>query len=106
MLKNELPKIITSELPGAKAKEIIARRGKAVPNAIRCIYPCVMARAEGAMIEDVDGNLFLDWVGGVGVLNVGHCHPKLVRAVQEQAENYFHGMFNIVTHEGYVELAE
>lgn len=106
MLKNELPKIITSELPGAKAKEIIARRGKAVPNAIRCIYPCVMARAEGAMIEDVDGNLFLDWVGGVGVLNIGHCHPKLVRAVQEQAENYFHGMFNIVTHEGYVELAE
>lgn len=106
MLKNSLPKIITESLPGPKAAAIIERRNEAVPNGIRCVYPCVMAKAEGAMIEDVDGNLFLDWVGGVGVLNVGHTHPALVEAVQEQASKYFHGMFNIVTHEGYVELAE
>ncbi len=106
MLKNSLPKIITDTLPGPNASAIIERRQKAVPNGIRCIYPCVMSKAEGAMIEDVDGNLFLDWVGGVGVLNVGHTHPDLVAAVQEQATKYFHGMFNIVTHEGYIELAE
>lgn len=106
MLKNSLPKIISQTLPGPKAAAIIERRKNAVPNAIRCIYPCVMAKAEGAMIEDVDGNLFLDWVGGVGVLNIGHTHPDLVAAVQEQASKYFHGMFNIVTHEGYVKLAE
>ncbi len=106
LLKNELPKIITSEVPGPKSSEIIKRRAAVVPNAIRCIYPCVMEKAEGAMIQDPDGNLFLDWVGGVGVLNVGHTHPALVEAVKNQAEKYFHGMFNIVTHEGYVELAE
>lgn len=106
MLKNALPKIITNTLPGPKAAEIMNRRKDAVPNGIRCTYPCVMKQAAGAMIEDVDGNLFLDWIGGVGVLNVGHCHPKLVAAVKAQSENFFHGMINIVTHEGYVELAE
>jgi 4-aminobutyrate aminotransferase / (S)-3-amino-2-methylpropionate transaminase / 5-aminovalerate transaminase len=106
MLKDELPRIITESVPGEKSRALIARREKATPGAIRCIYPCAMKRAEGAMIEDLDGNLFLDWVGGVGVLNIGHCHPDVVAAVREQAGKYFHGMFNIVTHEGYVALAE
>ncbi|WP_092563700.1 4-aminobutyrate--2-oxoglutarate transaminase [Anaeromicropila populeti] len=106
MLKDSLPKIVTEELPGPKAKEVLERRKNVVPDAVRCIYPCVMEKAEGAMIEDVDGNIFLDWIGGVGVLNVGHTHPDLVSAVQEQATKYFHGMFNVVTHERYIELAE
>jgi len=105
-LKEALPKIITSEVPGPKSAEIIKRREAVVPKAIRCVYPCVLEKAAGAMIQDPDGNIFLDWVGGVGVLNVGHTHPALVEAVKAQAEKYFHGMFNIVTHEGYVELAE
>ena len=58
------------------------------------------------MIEDVDGNKFLDWIGGVGVLNIGFSQPEVVEAVKEQADKYFHGMFNVVTHEGYVALAE
>jgi 4-aminobutyrate aminotransferase/(S)-3-amino-2-methylpropionate transaminase len=106
MLKDELPKIVSKELPGPKAQAIIKRRLAVVPNAIRCVYPCVIDKAAGAMIQDVDGNYFLDWVGGVGVLNVGHCHPELVAAVKAQADRYFHGMFNIVTHDGYVSLAE
>lgn len=106
MLKNELPKIITESLPGPKARKIIERRENAVPTAIRCAYPVVIERGEGAMIEDVDGNRFLDWIGGVGVLNIGFSHPEVVEAVKEQAEKYFHGMFNVVTHEGYVALAE
>ena len=106
MLREALPEIVTETLPGPKAQEIISRREKAVPSAIRCGYPVVMKRAEGAMIEDVDGNRFLDWIGGVGVLNIGHCHPEVVEAVKLQADRYFHGMFNVVTHTGYVELAE
>ncbi|MHB8130358.1 MAG: aspartate aminotransferase family protein [Mobilitalea sp.] len=106
MLKEALPKIITDSLPGPKAKAIIERRKEAIPNAIRCIYPCVIKRGEGAMLEDVDGNLFLDWVGGVGVLNVGYSRPEIIEAVKDQAENYFHAMMNIVTHEGYITLAE
>ena len=106
MLREELPKIITDTLPGPKASEIIERRKKATPSAIRCVYPCVIKRGEGAMIEDVDGNYFLDWVGGVGVLNMGYSKPEVVEAVTEQAQNFFHSMFNITTHEGYVALAE
>lgn len=106
MLKNELPRIVTSQVPGPEAEQIIQRRAQAVPTAIKCPYPVVIKRGEGAMVEDVDGNYFLDWVGGVGVLNIGYCHPEIVAAVKAQSEKYFHGMFNIVTHEGYVKLAE
>ncbi|MCI5648811.1 MAG: aspartate aminotransferase family protein [Fusicatenibacter sp.] len=106
MLRTDLPKIVTETLPGPKAQEIISRRADATPSAIRCGYPVVIERGEGAMIEDVDGNRFLDWIGGVGVLNIGYSHPEVVEAVKAQADKYFHGMFNVVTHEGYVALAE
>ncbi len=105
MLRDALPKIVTP-LPGPKAKEIIDRRAKAMPNAIKCAYPCVIARGEGAMFEDVDGNVFLDWIGGVGVLNIGYSNPELIDAVKTQSEKYFHAMMNITTHERYIELAE
>jgi 4-aminobutyrate aminotransferase/(S)-3-amino-2-methylpropionate transaminase len=105
MLKNALPKINTA-LPGPKAAAILDRRKDAMPSAIKTAYPCVIERGEGAMIEDVDGNIFLDWVGGVGVLNVGYSHPALIEAVEEQSHKFFHAMMNIITHEGYIELAE
>ncbi|MFP3043898.1 aspartate aminotransferase family protein [Treponema primitia] len=105
MLRNELPSIKTA-LPGPKAKAIIDRRAAASPAAIRCPYPVVIKRGEGAMVEDVDGNIFLDWVGGVGVLNIGYSQEEVVKAVQEQAGRYFHAMQNIITHEGFVVLAE
>ncbi|MDO5516022.1 MAG: aspartate aminotransferase family protein [Clostridium sp.] len=106
MLRTELPQIITEKLPGPKAEAIIERRKKAIPTAIGCSYPVVINRAEGAIIEDVDGNKFLDWIGGVGVLNIGYSQPEVVETVKNQADKYFHGMFNVVTHEGYVSLAE
>ena len=106
MLRDALPEITTAALPGPKSAAVIQRREAVVPSAIHCGYPVVMKRAEGAIIEDLDGNHFLDWIGGVGVLNIGHCHPEVVAAVKEQADKYFHGMFNVVTHEGYVKLAE
>ena len=105
-LRTSLPEIKTATLPGPKAQEIIDRRAAATPSAIHCSYPVVIKRGEGAMIEDVDGNRFLDWIGGVGVLNIGYSQPEVVDAVKAQADNFFHGMFNVVTHEGYVALAE
>jgi len=105
MLRDALPKV-TMNLPGPKAKEVIERRAVAMPNAIKCGYPCVIARGEGAMFEDVDGNIFLDWIGGVGVLNIGYSNPELIEAVNEQSKKYFHAMMNITTHERYIELAE
>ena len=97
MLRDALPKIITESVPGPKSKDLIDRRHEAVPDAIGCAYPVAIKRGEGAMIEDLDGNYFLDWVGGVGVLNVGYSQPTMVEAVKEQAERFF---------QGYVALAE
>lgn len=106
MLRTALPEIVTKTVPGPKAQAMIDRRAAAVPSAIRCVYPVAIQRGEGAMLEDVDGNRFLDWIGGVGVLNIGYTHPEIVEAVKAQADQFFHGMFNIVTHDGYVTLAE
>lgn len=105
MLRDALPKVITP-LPGPKAGAILQRRSEAVSGAIRSVYPCVIERGEGAVFEDVDGNIFLDWAGGVGVLNIGYSHPELIEAVKAQSEKYFHAMMNVVTHEGYIALAE
>jgi 4-aminobutyrate aminotransferase/(S)-3-amino-2-methylpropionate transaminase len=105
MLKDSLPKI-NMPVPGPKAREVIARRAENIPNAIKCMYPCVIKRGEGAMVEDVDGNIFLDWIGGVGVLNIGYSNPEVIEAVREQAGNYLHAMMNVITHDGYIKLAE
>jgi 4-aminobutyrate aminotransferase/(S)-3-amino-2-methylpropionate transaminase len=93
-------------LPGPKAKAALEKRSRVIPVGIKSIYPLVIKRGEGAMFEDIDGNIFLDWVGGVGVMNIGYSHPELIAAVKEQSEKYFHSMMNITTHEGYLNLAE
>jgi 4-aminobutyrate aminotransferase/(S)-3-amino-2-methylpropionate transaminase len=107
MLRDELPKIITDSVPGPKAKELLERRNAAVPKALSgTTYPICIKRGDGAILEDLDGNTYLDWIGGVGVLNIGYTRPEVVQAVKDQAEKYFHTIFNVVAHEGYVELAE
>lgn len=107
MLREELPKIITEKVPGPKAKELLQKRNQALPKAL-CgeTYPICISRGEGAVLEDIDGNRFLDFIGGVGVLNIGYSRREVVEAVKEQAEKYFHCIFNVVAHDGYIELAE
>lgn len=84
------PKIKT-ELPGPKGKEIIAADAKFVtPSYPRPAFKLVAERAQGVWVEDVDGNIFLDCNAGVAVCSTGHCHPEVVRAIQEQAEQLIH----------------
>ncbi|MDR1042865.1 MAG: aminotransferase class III-fold pyridoxal phosphate-dependent enzyme, partial [Clostridiales Family XIII bacterium] len=104
-LRESLPKVKT-KLPGPKAAKVLARRAAIMPAAIKSIYPVVIERGEGAMIEDVDGNAFLDWIGGVGVMNIGYSNPELIEAVHEQSQKFFHSMMNIATHKPYIEYAE
>jgi 4-aminobutyrate aminotransferase/(S)-3-amino-2-methylpropionate transaminase len=104
-LRESLPSIKT-KLPGPKAQAAFAKRAEVMPAAIKSIYPIVIERGEGAMIEDVDGNVFLDWVGGVGVMNIGYSVPELIEAVKEQSGKYFHSMMNITTNTKYLEYAE
>ena len=105
MLRNSLPKIVTA-LPGPLSQEVINKRQEVLPSGIGCAAPCVIKRGEGAMFEDLDGNIFMDWVGGIGVLNVGHCQPEVVKAAQEQLEKYFHVQINVVHYKEYIELSE
>ena len=106
-MRDALPKIVTKTVPGPKSEAILKRRDMSVPKALcGTAYPLVIDKGEGAVFEDVDGNIFLDWIGGVGVLNVGYSDLRIVEAVQKQATRYFHTIFNIVAHEGYIELAE
>ena len=106
-LRTALPKINTAQVPGPKSKELLDRRDAAIPKAL-CgkTYPICIKQGSGAMFEDMDDNRFLDWVGGVGVLNIGYSDPEVIEAVKAQTEKYFHTIFNVYVHDGYVSLAE
>ena len=93
-------------IPGPKSQAILERKQRAVADPKAIYLPIVAAEAHGATLTDVDGNTFIDFTGGVGVLNVGHTHPHVVEAVQEQAAKFLHTDFTIVPYEVYVTLAE
>jgi 4-aminobutyrate aminotransferase/(S)-3-amino-2-methylpropionate transaminase len=97
---------IKTEIPGPRSREILARKERVVADPLSLYLPVVVAEGHGALLTDVDGNTFLDFTGGVGVLAVGHAHPRVTEAVQEQAEKFLHTDFTIVPYEVYVELAE
>ncbi len=97
---------IKTNLPGNKSKELMERREKAVPKGVSYGAPLFAQSAEGALIKDVDGNTFIDFVGAIGTINVGHCHPKVKQALHEQVDQFIHTGFNIMMYEAYIELAE
>ena len=86
---DKLPKIIT-ELPGPKARAVIESDHKYISPSYTRSYPLVVKTARGAIVEDVDGNRFLDFNAGIAVCSTGHCHPDVVRAIQMQAESLIH----------------
>jgi len=87
-------------------QELLAARTANVPRGVVTAHPIVAARAEGASLWDVEGRHFLDFVGGIGVLNVGHNHPRVVAAVAEQLKNVTHTAFQVLAYEPYISLAE
>jgi 4-aminobutyrate aminotransferase/(S)-3-amino-2-methylpropionate transaminase len=97
---------LRTEIPGPRSRRIVERKDGAVADPLGLYLPLVVACGRGATVTDVDGNTFLDFSGGVGCLNVGHAHPRVVAAVQEQAARFLHTDFTIVPYEVYVEYAE
>jgi 4-aminobutyrate aminotransferase len=97
---------IKTPLPGPKAAAIIARDSTYVSPSYTRDYPFVMARGEGAVVEDVDGNLFIDCAAGIAVTGTGHSHPDVVRAITEQAQKYLHMSGTDFYYEPQVRLAE
>jgi 4-aminobutyrate aminotransferase / (S)-3-amino-2-methylpropionate transaminase / 5-aminovalerate transaminase len=97
---------LATAVPGPRSAEILARKRHAVADPLSCYVPIVAAEGRGATLTDVDGNTFIDFTGGVGCLAVGHAHPRVVAAAQEQMERFAHTDFTVVPYEVYVELAE
>ncbi len=97
---------IRTDIPGPRSREIIERKQRVVADPLSLTFPIVIERGEGARLTDVDGNTFIDFTGGVGCLNVGHSHPRVIEAAQEQLERFSHTDFTIVPYEVYVRLAE
>ena len=83
-----------------------ARRVAAIPRGVSTAYPVFAARAENSELWDADGRRFIDFAGGIAVLNTGHRHPKVIAAVREQLEAYTHTAFQIVPYEPYIALCE
>jgi 4-aminobutyrate aminotransferase / (S)-3-amino-2-methylpropionate transaminase / 5-aminovalerate transaminase len=97
---------IRTAIPGPRSQEIIERKERVIAGPLSLVHPIVVADGRGATLTDVDGNTYIDFTGGVGCLNVGHSHPRLVEAAQEQLARFAHTDFTIVPYEVYVELAE
>ena len=97
---------IRTEVPGPRSREILARKERVIAEPLSFYLPLVIAEAQGAVLADVDGNRFVDFSGGVGCMNVGHSHPRVVEAIRDQAERFTHTDFTIVPYENYVALAE
>jgi 4-aminobutyrate aminotransferase / (S)-3-amino-2-methylpropionate transaminase / 5-aminovalerate transaminase len=97
---------LRTEIPGPRSREILARKERVVAGPLSIYLPIVVQEGLGATITDVDGNTFIDFTGGVGCLNTGHCHPHVVAAAQEQLSRFSHTDFTIIPYEVYVELAE
>jgi 4-aminobutyrate aminotransferase len=104
-VRSDLPHL-TGPVPGPQARAIIERDARVVsPSYTRC-YPLVAKQGEGAIVEDVDGNRFLDFNAGIAVVAAGHCHPRVVQAIQEQAARLIHMSGTDFYYEGMVALAE
>ncbi len=99
------PKIVT-QIPGPKAENLLNLQKKNLPLGLAQRVKTYAEKGEGVFLKDVDGNIFLDFAGGMGVLNIGHSHPEVLGAIENQIQRFLHTNINIVPYEPYIRLAE
>jgi 4-aminobutyrate aminotransferase/(S)-3-amino-2-methylpropionate transaminase len=97
---------LRTSIPGPRSKALMARRDAAVVRGAYHATPVFVARAEGAVIEDVDGNWMIDLAGGIGCLNTGHRAPAVIDALRRQLDRFLHTSFNVLPYESYIEVCE
>ncbi|HRH60279.1 MAG TPA: aminotransferase class III-fold pyridoxal phosphate-dependent enzyme, partial [Chitinophagaceae bacterium] len=103
--KNSKPSL-SSSVNGSKHDELYSRRKKLVPNGLGIFNPSSVQSAHDATMINADGKELIDFAGGIGVINAGHCPAPVVKAIQEQAEKLIHSSFNVAVYEVYFQLAE
>jgi 4-aminobutyrate aminotransferase/(S)-3-amino-2-methylpropionate transaminase len=97
---------LKTEIPGPHSIELQRRRNQAIPRGLNQLSTIFVARAEGALLEDVDGNVLIDLAGGIGCLNSGHRPAAVVSAIQAQADLFLHTCAHVTLYDSYIELAE
>jgi len=97
---------LKTPVPGPRTREVLDRLAASVASPLALTFPVVVSEARGVTITDLDGNTFIDFAGGVGCLNVGHSHPHVVQAAQEQLDRFSHTDYTVVPYEVYATLAE
>src|SRR2546423_1531952 len=103
--ETKLPRLLM-QLPGPKSKHVLEQDAKFMSPSFTRDYPLVAKRGHGAVVEDVDGNTFLDFAAGIAVCSTGHCHPKVVEAIQKQAAELIHMSGTDFYYESLPQLAE
>jgi len=96
----------TVRVSNPRSQDLIARRAAAIPTGVGLFNTATASRASGATIIDADGRELIDFAGGIGVVNAGHCPPPVVKAIQAQAERFLHVSFNVATYEPYIAVCE
>src|SRR5260370_11326077 len=91
---------------GPRSQAVMKRRNAAVVQAAYRATPVFVAKAEGAVVEDVDGNRLIDFAGGIGCLNTGHRAPAVIEAVRRQLDRFLHTSFNVLPYESYIAVCE
>lgn len=97
---------LKTQIPGPNSKSLLEKKQKYVAQGISNGTPLFIDHAEGALMTDVDGNTFIDFYGGIGVINAGHCPKPVVKAIQDQAEKLLHTCFMITMYDSFVDLAQ
>jgi 4-aminobutyrate aminotransferase/(S)-3-amino-2-methylpropionate transaminase len=97
---------LKTEIPGPNSRALTARRSQAIPRGVYASTPLFIRHAEGAMLEDVDGNRLIDLGGGIGCANVGHRNPRVLSALRGQLDAFLHLCFQVTGYESYVAVAE
>ncbi|PKM50985.1 MAG: 4-aminobutyrate--2-oxoglutarate transaminase [Firmicutes bacterium HGW-Firmicutes-7] len=105
-MKERMAHIIRENFPGPKSKTILENREKYIARGIGNSTYVVAEEAKGALIKDVDGNVFIDFAAGIGVQNVGHCNERVVEAIKDQTEKLIHPCFHVTLYEPYVALGK
>src|SRR3972149_11717728 len=98
--------VLKTEIPGPKSRDLMRLVEQHTPRAVAHVTPIAIARAQGALLTDVDGNTYIDLAGGIGAMNSGHCADEVTAASRERAERYTHLCFMVTLYEPYVRLAQ
>jgi len=104
MVSRNIVEIVT-DIPGPRSRQLLNETEQNVPRGVGHQTPIAVSSAKGATVKDVDGNTYIDFAGGIGTLNLGHCPDEVVRAINDQSAKYLHTCFHVLLYEPYIRLA-